>query len=90
MRMWLASAAGIDDAPGSVMPRVSAIAIMVAAVPIVMQVPAERAMPSSISVQSSLADVCRHAFPSQYFQTSEPEPRDFPFQLPRSIGPAGQ
>jgi hypothetical protein len=39
MRMWLASAAGIDEAPGSVMPSVSAIAIMVAAVPIVMQVP---------------------------------------------------
>ena len=39
MRMWLASAAGIDDAPGSDMPSVSAIAIMVAAVPMVMQVP---------------------------------------------------
>ena len=39
MRMWLASAAGIDEAPGSVMPSVSAIAIMVAAVPMVMQVP---------------------------------------------------
>ena len=39
MRMWLASAAGIDEAPGSVMPSASAIAIMVAAVPMVMQVP---------------------------------------------------
>ena len=39
MRIWLASAAGIDEAPGSVMPSVSAIAIMVAAVPMVMQVP---------------------------------------------------
>ena len=39
MRIWLASAAGIDEAPGRVMPSVSAIAIMVAAVPMVMQVP---------------------------------------------------
>ena len=39
MRMWLASAAGIDEAPGRVMPSVSAIDIMVAAVPMVMQVP---------------------------------------------------
>ena len=27
---------------------------------------------------------------SQYFQLSEPEPRVFPPQLPRSIGPAGR
>ena len=39
MRMWLASAAGIDEAPGSVMPIASAIAVMVVAVPMVMQVP---------------------------------------------------
>jgi hypothetical protein len=39
MRIWPASAAGIDDAPGSVMPIASAIAVMVDAVPIVMQVP---------------------------------------------------
>ena len=39
MRMWLASAAGIEEAPGSVMPIASAIAIIVAAVPMVMQVP---------------------------------------------------
>ena len=39
MRMWPASAAGIEDAPGSVMPIDSAIAVMVEAVPMVMQVP---------------------------------------------------
>ena len=39
MRMWPASAAGIEDAPGSVMPIDSAIAVMVDAVPMVMQVP---------------------------------------------------
>jgi putative DNA primase/helicase len=35
MRMWLASAAGIDEAPGRVMPSVSAIAIMVAAAAVI-------------------------------------------------------
>ncbi|KAG1386452.1 hypothetical protein G6F58_013835 [Rhizopus delemar] len=39
MRMWLTSAAGIDEAPGRVMPMASAMAVMVLAVPIVMQVP---------------------------------------------------
>ena len=78
--------AGIDDAPGSVRPSASAIAIMVAAVPIIMQVPNERAMPPSISSHS--ASVMLPArFSSQYFQTSEPEPSILPCQLPRSIGP---
>jgi len=35
----LESAAGIEDAPGSVMPIASAIAVIVLAVPMVMQVP---------------------------------------------------
>ena len=88
MRGWLESAAGIEDAPGSVRPSASAIAIMVAAVPMTMQVPNERAMPLSISFHC--ASVMRPArFSVQYFQTSEPEPRYSPRQLPRSIGPAG-
>ena len=61
---------------------------MVAAVPITMQVPNERAMPPSISSQSSSV-MLPARFSVQYFQTSEPEPRYSPFQLPRSIGPAG-
>ena len=88
MRGWLESAAGIDDAPGSDRPSASAIAIMVAAVPITMQVPNERAMPPSISFHSSSV-MLPARFSVQYFQTSEPEPRYWPFQLPRSIGPAG-
>ncbi len=89
MRGWPASAAGMEEAPGSVMPMASAIAIMVAAVPMVMQVPNERAMPLSMSVQA--ASVMRPArFSSQYFHTSEPEPSAWPRQLPRSMGPAGQ
>ena len=39
MRMWPTSAAGMDEAPGRVMPMASAMAVMVLAVPIVMQVP---------------------------------------------------
>ncbi len=82
------SAAGIEDAPGSDKPIASAIAIMVAAVPMVMQVPNERAMPFSISSHSASL-ILPARFSSQYFQTSEPEPRYLPCQLPRSIGPAG-
>ena len=55
------------------MPSASAIAIMVAAVPIIMQVPNERAMPPSISSQSSSL-MLPARFSSQYFQASEPEP----------------
>ena len=54
MRIWLASGAGIDDAPGNVKPMASAIDVMVDAVPMVMQWPYDRAMPSSTSVQSCL------------------------------------
>ena len=53
MRMWFESGAGIEDAPGSVMPSASASAVMVEAVPIVMQKPGERAMPFSMLFQSS-------------------------------------
>jgi hypothetical protein len=64
------------------------MAIMVAAVPITMQVPNERAMPPSISFQSC-SPMVPARFSVQYFHTSEPEPRYWPRQLPRSIGPAG-
>ena len=88
MRMWFESAAGIADAPGSVMPIASAIAVIVLAVPIVMHTPYERAMPASISNQScSLIVPARRS--SQNFQASEPEPNVLPCQLPRNIGPAG-
>ena len=52
MRGWPASGAGIEEAPGREKPIASAIAVMVAAVPMVMHMPAERAMPPSISSQS--------------------------------------
>ena len=73
---WFESGAGMDEAPGSASPRVSAMDIMVAAVPIVMHVPGERAMPSSISCQScSLILPARSS--AQYFHVSEPEPSVF-------------
>ncbi len=65
------------------------MAIMVAAVPMVMQVPKDRAMPPSISSQSASL-ILPARFSSQYFHTSEPEPKVCPRQLPRSMGPAGQ
>ncbi len=85
---WLESGAGIDEAPGSVRPSVSVIDIIVAAVPMVMQVPGERAMPSSISFQSRSVMVPARSS-AQYFQLSDPEPRVLPRQRPVSIGPAG-
>jgi len=88
MRGWFASGAGIDDAPGSAKPSASVIAIMVAAVPMTMQVPKEREMPPSISFHSS-SPMRPARFSSQYFQASEPEPSVWPRQLPRSMGPAG-
>ena len=50
---------------------------MVAAVPMVMHMPAERAMPPSISSQSCtvMLPACSSA---QYFQLSEPEPSTSP------------
>jgi hypothetical protein len=88
MTAWRESAAGIDAAPGSVTPSASAALVMVDAVPMVMQCPGDRAMPFSISCQSSCV-----MFPArrsaQYFQVSEPEPNVVPPQCPRSIGPAG-
>ena len=74
---WRESGAGIDEAPGSVRPRVSVALIMVLAVPMVMQVPGERAMPSSTSRQSSSVMLPARSS-AQYFQVSEPEPRTLP------------
>src|SRR3989441_10681021 len=86
---WWESAAGIDAAPGSARPSASAAEVMVDAVPMVMQWPGERAIPSSISSQSFsvIAPALSYA---QYLRESLPEPSTCPCQLPRSIGPAGR
>ena len=66
----------------------SMTAAMVEAVPIVMQVPNERAIPSSTSPHSrSVIVPARNS--AQYFHTSLPLPKVLPCQLPRSMGPAG-
>ena len=88
MREWFESAAGIDAAPGNVSPSTSATDVMVDAVPITMQVPGERAIPSSTS-RPSFSVMLPARSSAQYFQVSVPEPSGWPCQLPRNIGPAG-
>src|SRR5579859_7259291 len=79
----------MDAKPGNVKPSASAALVIVDAVPIVMQCPGERAIPPSIPCQSASVIVpARNS--AQYFQLSDPEPSVTPFQLPRSIGPAGR
>ena len=73
MRLCSASGAGIEEAPGSVRPKPSAIDIMVEAVPIVMQVPYDRAIPPCTPSHCSLP-MLPARLSSQYFQTSVPEP----------------
>ena len=84
-----ATTAGMELAPGRVNPRASAMQAMVEAVPMVMQVPAERAMQFSISFHSP-----SHRFPAQrsaqYFQASVPLPKVVSRQWALSIGPAGR
>ena len=54
----------------------------------VMQWPGERAMPCSISPQSSSVILPLRSS-AQYFQVSLPEPSTAPPQLPRSMAPPG-
>ena len=89
MRGWLASTAGMEDAPGKLRPSASAMAVIVEAVPIVMQCPGDRAMPSSISAHAAPLKAPAHRS-AQYFHTSLPLPSVWPRQLPRSMGPAGK
>src|SRR6476619_4616646 len=81
-------AAGIEDAPGRVPPSASTALVMVDAVPMVMQCPADRAIPPSTPFHSCwVINPARRS--AQYFQVSDPEPSTFPAKFPRSIGPAG-
>ena len=88
MRKWAMSFAGIDEAPGNVSPNVSAMAVIVDAVPIVMQCPLDLAIPSSISHHSASVRLPARRS-AQYFHASEPEPRVVPRQLPFCMGPPG-
>src|SRR5262245_33238715 len=73
MREWLESAAGIDEAPGSVRPSASTAAAIVDAGPVLMPDANDRPHPSSIprQVHSSIVPARRSA---QYFHTSVPDP----------------
>ena len=86
---WPASAAGIDEAPGSVMPSASAMRGHGAggAHRHAGAVAARDAALDRRATRASLIVPARRS--SQYFQASEPEPSILPCQLPRSIGPAG-
>ncbi|MNL63995.1 hypothetical protein D3C87_1881700 [compost metagenome] len=55
MRTWLASMAGMLVAPGKVKPMASTMDVMVDAVPMVLQVPAERVIFASSLIHSGLA-----------------------------------
>ena len=74
---WRESGAGIEAAPGRVKPSTSTALVMVLAVPMVMQWPGLRAIPSSTSCQScSLMLPARSS--AQYFQVSLPLPKAAP------------
>ncbi len=79
IRLCAESTAGIDAAPGRVIPSTSAADVIVEAVPIVMQWPGERASPSSISAHSASPSLPAR-FSSQYFHRSLPLPRVSPRQ----------
>ena len=80
---------GIVAAPGRDIPSASVTAAIVDAVPIVMHVPADRAMPSSSCRQThaSRQPAWRCA---QYFHTSVPLPSRSVRWRPASMGPAGR
>ena len=80
-------AAPAEVEPGSARPSASIALVMVEAVPIVMQVPGERAMPSSTPCHSSSVMLPARSS-AQYFNVSLPLPRNLPWKSPRSIGPA--
>ena len=88
-RLCSATTAGTELAPGRVKPRASAMQAIVDAVPMVMHVPAERAMQFSISVQSPSHRLPAH-LSAQYFHASVPLPRVTSRQRALSIGPAGR
>ena len=88
IRTWLESAAGIEAAPGSVIPSASAALVIVEAVPMVMQWPGERAIDSAMSCHCASVMLPARSS-SQYFKLSLPLPRILPRQWALSIGPAG-
>src|SRR5580698_5818572 len=89
MRTCAESAAGIDEAPVSDSPIASTMAVIVEAVPMVLQVPMERVMLDSSSIRSSPL-IFPSRYSSQYFLVCVPAPVLTPRHWPFDIGPAGQ
>ena len=89
MRAWAESTAGMLVAPGSVKPSASAMLVMVDAVPMVLQVPCERVMRPSSSIQSAWLMLPARSS-SQYFLVWVPAPVRSPRHWPFNIGPAGK
>ena len=83
------STAGIAAFSGRDMPSASTMLAMVDAVPMVMQLPRERCMQASASVNSAWLSVPARTI-SDISITPVPEPTGLPRQLPDSDGPAGQ
>ncbi len=77
MRLCAASTAGMLIAPGSVKPSASTMAVIVLAVPIVLQVPTERVMRASIAIHSSLA-ILPMLYSAKYFLVWVPAPTAAP------------
>jgi len=81
-----ASTAGIAALCGRLVPSASAMQAIVDAVPIVLQVPAERDMPAS-AARNSLSLSVPALTCSDSRHTAVPEPMSLPLCLPLSIGP---
>ena len=89
MRGWAASMAGMLVLPGRAMPSASAMAVMVLAVPMVLQVPGLRVMRASSCTHSS-APILPACKSSQNSRVCVPAPTVRPWWRSFSIGPAGQ
>ena len=84
----LESGAGVPATPGIVIPKASATQPIVEAVPIVLQCPRLLIIDcSDLRKSSSLIFPARNS--SLNFQTSVPQPKGFPLNVPVSIGPPG-
>lgn len=89
MRTCAESTVGIEEAPGSVNLIASTMLTMVDAVPMVLQVPIERVIRLSRSIQSAsvMLPAC---FSSQYLRVWVLAPTTVPRYFPFDIGQAGR
>ena len=79
----------MEDAPGSVIPIASASAVMVEAVPMVMQNPGDRAMPLSMAVHSLVAQISGAALRPEFPEIGAAAER-FPVPVAAQHGTGGK